>query len=348
VYDPWGTVLSSDGMLGELGFQSAFTDADTGRVNMLARWYDPVTAAFDTRDAANVSPVGDSIAANRYAYASANPLTNIDPDGAWSIRGAFKSVAKTVTKAAKVVVNTAVSVAKAVYNNVILPVVKAVVNVVKTVVNAVVNVVKSAANWVRSTVSKAASWVAQKTAAARAWVAQKAAAARAAAARVYQAAKQAAVAELARVQRVYSEARQKIADAYQASAAWVAEHKDTLIEIAAFGAGIVAGLACTAATGGVGAVACMAGSMALINLAKDAAQGNIHDLGDALGSLGTGALQGAIGGAGGVVGGKVAAFAAGKLGGLAATLGGRVVVGALAGGVEDAATGPPRKIRTGV
>jgi hypothetical protein len=79
----------------------------------------------------------------------------------------------------------------------------------------------------------------------------------------------------------------------------------------------------------------MAGSMALINLAKDAAQGNIHNFGDAFGSLGKGALQGLAGAAGGVVGGKLASFAAGKLGGLATSLGGRMLTGALEGAGED-------------
>jgi YD repeat-containing protein len=46
-----------------------------------------------------------------------------------------------------------------------------------------------------------------------------------------------------------------------------------------------------ATTYGVGAVACMVGAGALINLAKDTAQGDIHSLSDALGSAGMGALR---------------------------------------------------------
>jgi hypothetical protein len=52
----------------------------------------------------------------------------------------------------------------------------------------------------------------------------------------------------------------------------------------------------------------MIGTAALINLAKDAAQGNIHSIGDAFKSAGTGAWQGALGVFGGAVGGKFAAM----------------------------------------
>jgi hypothetical protein len=82
----------------------------------------------------------------------------------------------------------------------------------------------------------------------------------------------------------------------------------------------------------------MVGAAALINLAKDAAQGNIHSFGDAAKSFGTGAVQGAFGAVGGVVGGKIATYAVGKLGGVAATVGGRLLSGGLSGGVGDAVT----------
>jgi RHS repeat-associated protein len=325
VFDPWGEILATTGILGNLGYQSGWTDADTGRVNMSSRWYNPVTGGFDTRDAANVSPVGaDSIGANRYAYANANPLSMSDPAGTWPSWNSIKNAVKKVA-------NTVVSVAKAVYNNVILPVVNAVVSVVK----AVVNVVKSAVNWVANKVSAAVNWVSQQAAAARSWVASKAEQARRAATAALVVMHQKAAAALAKAQRVYAETRQKVKDAFQATGAWIAEHKSMLIEIAAIGVGVLAGIACTFATAGAGAVACMAGSMALINLAKDAAQGNIHNFGDAFGSLGKGALQGLAAGAGGVVGGKLASFAAGKLGGLATSLGGRMLTGALEGAGED-------------
>ena len=123
-----------------------------------------------------------------------------------------------------------------------------------------------------------------------------------------------------------------------ASATWVTDHKNLLIEVAAIGAGVLTGLACTAATCGTGAVACMVAASAIVNLAKDAAQGTIDNWGDALGSLGTGALQGLGGAVGGAVSAKVAAMAAKGLGGLAQGVAGKFLVGAIAGGAEDAAT----------
>jgi hypothetical protein len=36
---------------------------------MHARWYNPDTGQFDTRDPVDLSPIPDSIRANRYAYA---------------------------------------------------------------------------------------------------------------------------------------------------------------------------------------------------------------------------------------------------------------------------------------
>ncbi|WP_431947191.1 LamG-like jellyroll fold domain-containing protein, partial [Micromonospora marina] len=80
-YDPWGKVLSSTGMLGKLGYQSQWTDQGTGRVNMWARWYNPETGAFDTRDDVTLNPTPSSGAANRFAYAEADPLGNTDTTG---------------------------------------------------------------------------------------------------------------------------------------------------------------------------------------------------------------------------------------------------------------------------
>ncbi|MBB4690108.1 LamG-like jellyroll fold domain-containing protein [Paractinoplanes abujensis] len=80
-YDPWGKVLASGGMIGKLGFQSQWTDEGTGKVNMWARWYDPETGAFDTRDPASNDPTPGSGAANRFAYAEGDPLGNTDTTG---------------------------------------------------------------------------------------------------------------------------------------------------------------------------------------------------------------------------------------------------------------------------
>ncbi|MFV2011251.1 MULTISPECIES: LamG-like jellyroll fold domain-containing protein [unclassified Micromonospora] len=80
-YSPLGEVTADSGMLGDLGYQSEWTDVRSGQVNMHARWYDPATAQFGARDSLTVSAVPDPIRANRYQYGDGNPLTVVDPTG---------------------------------------------------------------------------------------------------------------------------------------------------------------------------------------------------------------------------------------------------------------------------
>jgi RHS repeat-associated protein len=68
-------------MTGNLGYQSAYTEFNTGRVNMAARWYNSASGQFDNRDSVANSPTPTSVNANQYAYANDNPLTNADPSG---------------------------------------------------------------------------------------------------------------------------------------------------------------------------------------------------------------------------------------------------------------------------
>ncbi|TDP90560.1 LamG-like jellyroll fold domain-containing protein [Labedaea rhizosphaerae] len=78
-YDPFGTPTGTTGTTGRLGYQGGYTDPDTGQVNMSARWYDPGTAAFTSRDD---DPAGG---VNRYGYASGSPLNYTDPTGHTSV-----------------------------------------------------------------------------------------------------------------------------------------------------------------------------------------------------------------------------------------------------------------------
>ncbi|WP_433609895.1 LamG-like jellyroll fold domain-containing protein [Dactylosporangium sp. CA-139114] len=322
VYDPLGKVLASTGMQGSLGYQSEWTDTSTSRVNMMARWYNTDTGQFDTRDTASNSPVPNSAAANRYAYGDDNPLTTTDPTGHWGLSSLKKawnattSFVKSVTppyvyNAVSSFVSAAVDFGKAAWK-VAAPFVAPIVDKVKTAVQAGRKMVAAVGHKVtkayQQTVSKA---------------------------------RQAG--SYAKSQAMKMPVVKKVADASKAAVKFVKDHKNAIIEGLAIVGGIAAGLACTAATGGVGAVACMVGASALINLAKDAAQGNIHSWKDALGSAGTGALQGLAGAAGGalggVVGGKVACWAANKLGGLAVNTFGKVVAGAISGGLSGAVNG---------
>ncbi|MFD9950069.1 polymorphic toxin-type HINT domain-containing protein [Nonomuraea sp. NPDC059023] len=79
-YDPFGTVTERTGAKTNLGYQGEYTDPDTGKTNMHARWYQSGTGTFTSRDTATLNP-NPSVQANRYTYANASPLTGIDPTG---------------------------------------------------------------------------------------------------------------------------------------------------------------------------------------------------------------------------------------------------------------------------
>jgi large repetitive protein len=80
-YGPLGTVVTTTGMTGNLGYQSGWTESSSGRVNMAARWYNSATGHFDNRDTVANNPVPGSVNANQYAYGNDNPMTMVDPDG---------------------------------------------------------------------------------------------------------------------------------------------------------------------------------------------------------------------------------------------------------------------------
>ncbi|MBN6052392.1 hypothetical protein JYK22_10660 [Nonomuraea sp. RK-328] len=79
-YNPYGEVLAQTGTKSALGYQGEYTDPDTGKVNMHARWYQPGAGSFASRDTWTL-PAEPSIQANRYAYVNGRPLSNIDPTG---------------------------------------------------------------------------------------------------------------------------------------------------------------------------------------------------------------------------------------------------------------------------
>ncbi|WP_432836895.1 polymorphic toxin-type HINT domain-containing protein [Dactylosporangium sp. CA-092794] len=322
VYDPLGKVLATTGMQGSLGYQSEWTDTSTGRVNMMARWYNTDTGQFDTRDTAGNSPVPDSVAANRFAYGDDNPLTTTDPTGHWGI--------STLKKAWNATTNFVKAVTPPVIYNAVSSVVSATISLAREAIHAIGNVVSAVAQVAAPVLNAGRKFAAQAAHTAMRKLDRGVALAR-----------QAGKAAESRAMKVALV--KKIADAKQHAVQFVQEHKKAIIEGLAIVGGIAAGLACTAATAGAGAVACMVGASALINLAKDAAEGNIHSWKDALGSAGTGALQGLAGAAGGylggVVGGKVACWAATKLTGLAVNTFGKIAAGAISGGLSGAVSG---------
>ncbi|WP_166665506.1 polymorphic toxin-type HINT domain-containing protein [Kribbella caucasensis] len=96
-YDPFGKELSTGGLKYGVGYQSDWSDPATGNVNMGARWYDPDSGTFTSRDTISYSG-GSSTTANKYLYGNANPLTNYDPTGNYAVDpyGQVKQVCKDV------------------------------------------------------------------------------------------------------------------------------------------------------------------------------------------------------------------------------------------------------------
>jgi RHS repeat-associated protein len=78
-YAPYGESAGASGDL-PLGFQGGWSDPTSGRLNAHARWYEPGSAAFLTRDSVTLDP-NPVPQANRYLYADANPTTYSDPTG---------------------------------------------------------------------------------------------------------------------------------------------------------------------------------------------------------------------------------------------------------------------------
>jgi RHS repeat-associated protein len=97
-YDPYGQKTATTGTQSNVGFQGDWTDPDTGQVNMGARWYEPGTGTFTSRDTVNYSQ-GDSILANKYTYGAGDPMSNNDPTGNWPSCGWCKKAASAVSTA---------------------------------------------------------------------------------------------------------------------------------------------------------------------------------------------------------------------------------------------------------
>ncbi|MGW0608304.1 LamG-like jellyroll fold domain-containing protein [Streptomyces sp. NPDC002640] len=79
-YSPFGEESATSGTTPAVGYQSGWTDPETGDVNMAARWYQPDTGAFASRDTWQLAAT-PSAQANRYSYAMGDPLGGIDPSG---------------------------------------------------------------------------------------------------------------------------------------------------------------------------------------------------------------------------------------------------------------------------
>lgn len=74
-YSPYGTLQSHTGTVSKMGFAGGYTDALTDLQYNRARYYDPTTGQFITRD-----PL-EALTRQPYAYANGDPLTYVDPSG---------------------------------------------------------------------------------------------------------------------------------------------------------------------------------------------------------------------------------------------------------------------------
>lgn len=87
-YDPWGTPIAGSTGDTRFGFAGEWADQTTNLINLRARWYDPATGQFLTRD-----PLY-SVTGDRYGYAAGNPAQFVDPSGLFSFKDALGNVAK--------------------------------------------------------------------------------------------------------------------------------------------------------------------------------------------------------------------------------------------------------------
>lgn len=84
-YDAYGNLAASTGAVSNpFGFAGQYTDAESGLQYLRARYYDPTTASFLTRDPAVV------MTGHAYAYAADSPVSASDPTGMWpNLSGLF-------------------------------------------------------------------------------------------------------------------------------------------------------------------------------------------------------------------------------------------------------------------
>ncbi|MCX5607576.1 LamG domain-containing protein [Streptomyces sp. NBC_00047] len=325
-YSPFGKVVASQGMVGQLGYQSGWTDPETDKVNMAARWYSPQTGQFNSRDTVAQSPLPASVNANRYAYANGNPMTGVDPTGHWfewakkavkkvaakvtqTVSTAWHATVATVQKAATVVKQAAKQVKQAVKR-----VVYRTYRAVKKTVRYVHDSVKKVKRYVKRTYKRVKHYAHKVVKHVKKQVRKVAKAVKHVAKKVVKAAKKVGTA---------------VKKAAKATANFVKQHASTIASVAV-GVAVFAG--CTAITAGVGAIGCAALAGAAANGVGYMMSDGPKTLGGFAMAVGVGALTGALGGAAG-------GLASGAVGRLLAGVGGKALQGAAMGAAGGAAEG---------
>ncbi|MFJ2416133.1 LamG-like jellyroll fold domain-containing protein [Streptomyces brevispora] len=325
-YSPFGKVEQSEGMVGRLGYQSGWTDPETAKVNMAARWYSPETGQFNSRDTVGMNPLPTSVSANRYAYADQNPMTATDPTGHWpsfvdkaikKVKKKVKKVVKTAWKKTKTAVKKVAKKVKAAAKKVkkaVKKVVKKATHVVRKAVHYVADSVKKVKRYVKRTYKRVKKYVHKVVKQVKKTVHKVAKAAVHVAKKVVKAAKKVGKA---------------VKKAAKATANFVKQHAST---IAAVATGLAVFAGCTAATWGVGAVGCGILAGAAANAVGYALSDGPKSLAGFATAVGVGAVTGALGGAAG-------AQVSGAVGRLLANVGGKALNGAAMGAAGGAAEG---------
>ncbi|MEU2155708.1 LamG-like jellyroll fold domain-containing protein [Streptomyces sp. NPDC019396] len=325
-YSPFGKVTASLGMIGQLGYQSGWTDPETAKVNMAARWYSPQTGQFNSRDTVSNSPLPESVNANRYAYANQNPMTGVDPTGHWfdfikkavkKVTKKVKSVAKSAWKKTKTAVKRAAKVVRKAARHV--------KRVVKKVARKVHRAVRKTVRYVRDSVRKVKRYVKRTYKRVKRYVHKVVKHVKKTVRKVAKAVKHVAK----KVVKAAKKVGRAVKKAAKATANFVKQHASTIVSVAV-GVAVFAG--CTAATAGAGVIGCAALAGAAANGVGYLMSDGPKSVGGFLGSVAIGAATGALGGAAG-------GAASGAVGRLLAGVGGKAAQGAAMGAAGGAAEG---------
>ncbi|GAA0581308.1 hypothetical protein GCM10010394_07430 [Streptomyces crystallinus] len=326
-YSPFGEVLQTSTMLGRLGYQSGWTDPETAKVNMAARWYSPQTGQFNSRDTVNLDALPDSVGANKFAYGDQNPMTMTDPTGHWSFGGAwkkFKKKVKHVAKSAwhktkKAVKHVAKAVKKAA---------KKIKKAVKKAVHKIKHAVRKAVHYVHDAVKRVKRYVKRTYKRVKKYVHKVVRHVKRAVKAVAKAVKHVAH----KVVRAAKKVGRAVKKAAKATANFVKQHASTIASVAT---GIAVFAGCTALTAGAGAIGCAALAGAAANAVGYAMSDGPKTLNGFLGAAALGAVTGVIGGA---AGGLAAGAASRLLGGIASNAIRGGIQGAVGGMAEGAAS----------
>ncbi|MEV8465079.1 LamG-like jellyroll fold domain-containing protein, partial [Streptomyces griseosporeus] len=327
-YSPFGKTSSTTGMLGNLGYQSGWTDPQTAKVNMAARWYSPQTGQFNSRDTVSNEPLPDSVNANQYAYANDNPMTATDPTGHWP-----SFINKIVKKVKKKVTNGAKSAWKKTKSTV-----KKAANTVRAAASKIKSTAKKAVSKARRTFRKAVRYVHDSVKRIKRYVKRTYKRVKRYAHKVVQHVKRtvrnaakAVKSGVSKAIKAGKKAVRKIGSglkkAVKASANYVKQHAATIASVAT---GIAVFAGCTAGSFGVGAVGCAAIAGAAANAVGYMMSDGPKSVGGFVGAV-------VIGGAAGALGGAAGGAASSAVGRLLANVGGKVLQGAATGAAGGAA-----------